>query len=562
MLLVSFDGFSRSWTRGDVIAGLTVWAVLVPESLAYASIAGAPPVVGLYAAAPALVLYALLGSSRHLVVSPMSATAALSAGIVATFAHGTSDYIALTAALALVTGAVALVAGLMRLGFLASLISEPVLKGFIIGLALTILVGQLPSLFGVEKGSGNFFEKLWDLVTKLDDTSWLSLGVGLASLGLLLLLRRFVPLAPGSLIVVALAVLAATVFDLGGHGLELVGTIQPGLPSVGLPDVSLHRYLDLVGPAAGVMLVGFAEGLGAAKTYAVKAGYDVDSNRELIGLGAANLGSGLSAGMVVNGSLSKTAVNGNAGAKSQLSGVTAALLTILTLLFLTGLFEQLPETTLAAIVIAAVVELVDIGSLRQLYRVQSGLLDSIYHYASRADFIAAVAALLGVLVFDTLPGLVIGVVASLVLLIARTSRPHVAVLGRVDAPGLWVDADRHPQATRPATVLVVRVEAPLFFGSCDFVRERVRKLAAGSGEGQAATRIKMVVIDAETTPSLDVSSVQMLGQLHDDLERDGVRLALAHGIAQVREVIARAATSEEQPALFATIDDAVASLSD
>ncbi len=555
MLLVSFSGFRSGWVRGDVVAGLTVWAVLVPESLAYASIAGAPPVVGLYAAAPALVLYALLGSSRHLVVSPMSATAALSAGIVVTFAHTTKEYVALTTALALVTGVVAIVAGLMRLGFLASMISEPVLKGFIIGLALTILVGQLPALFGVEKGSGNFFEKLWDLVTQLGDTDWLTLGVGLGSLVLLLALRRLVPLAPGSLIVVALAILAATLFGLGDRGLELVGSIQPGLPALGLPDVSAHRYLDLVGPAAGVMLVGFAEGLGAAKTYAVKEGYDVDSNRELIGLGAANLGSGLSGGMVVNGSLSKTAVNGNAGAKSQLSGVTAAVLTIVTLLFLTGLFEQLPEATLAAVVIGAVIELVDIPSLRRLYQVQSGLLSSIYHYASRADFIAALAALLGVLLFDTLPGLVIGIVASLVLLIARTSRPHVAVLGRVsDAAGLWVDADRHPEATRPAKVLVVRVEAPLFFGSCDFVRERVRALAADT-DG-----IEMVVIDAETSPSLDVSSVQMLGQLRDDLERNGVRLALAHGIAQVRDVLARAASSEHEPALFATIDDAVGSV--
>jgi sulfate permease, SulP family len=554
---VSFSGYRSGWVRGDVVAGLTVWAVLVPESLAYASIAGAPPVVGLYAAAPALVLYALLGSSRHLVVSPMSATAALSAGIVVTFAHTTQEYVALTTALALVTGIVAIVAGLMRLGFLASLISEPVLKGFIIGLALTILVGQLPALFGVDKGSGNFFEKLWDLVTQLDDTSWLTFGVGLLSLGLLLALKRLVPRAPGSLVVVALAVLVATVLDLGDHGLDLVGSITPGLPALGAPDVSLHRYLDLVGPAAGVMLVGFAEGLGAAKTYAVKEGYDIDSNRELIGLGAANLGSGMAGGMVVNGSLSKTAVNGGAGAKSQLSGVTAAVLTIVTLLFLTGLFEKLPEATLAAVVIGAVVELIDVGSLKRLYRVQSGLLASIYHYASRADFIAASAALLGVLLFDTLPGLVIGVAVSLVLLVARTSRPHVAVLGRVPhAPDLWVDADRHPEADRPAAVLVVRVEAQLFFGNCDFVRDRVRALAAGT-DG-----VRLVVLDGQTSPSLDVSSVQMLGQLREDLERQDVRLALAHGIAQVRDVIARAADGEAEPALFATVDDAVASISD
>ena len=426
IVLGSFEGYRRTWVRPDVLAGLTVWAVLVPESLAYATIAGVPPVVGLYAAVPALALYALLGSSRHLVVGPMSATAALSAGVIATFAHNTRDYAALTAALAITVGLIALAAGLMRLGFLAALISEPVLKGFIIGLALTILVGQLPKLFGVPKTSGNFFEQLAGLFRNLGDTDPLTLAVGLLSLALILSLKRWLPIVPGSLVVVLLGVLAATVFDLGDHGLALVGTIKAGLPSLGVPDVGLSDYLDLVGPAAGVMLVGFAEGLGAAKTYAARAGYDIDSNRELMGLGISNVGAGLASGMVVNGSLSKTAVNGGAGAKSQLSGFTAAVLTVVTLLFLTGLFEKLPEATLAAVVIAAVIELVDVASLRRLYRVQTGRLASIYHLTSRADFIAAVAAMMGVLIFDTLPGLVIGIVVSLTLLIARTSRPHVA----------------------------------------------------------------------------------------------------------------------------------------
>ncbi len=488
LLLGSFDGFQRTWVRGDVVAGLTVWAVLVPESLAYATIAGVPPVVGLYAAVPALVLYALLGSSRHLVVSPMSATAALSAGTIGTFAHGTTEYVAFTAALAICMGVAAMVAGVLRLGFLASMISEPVLKGFIIGLALTILVGQLPKLFGVEKGEGNFFEKLWDLITSLGDTSLISLATGLLSLALLAGLRHWAPRVPGSLVVVAIAVVVVTIFDLGDHGLDLVGTITSGLPSVGLPDAAPHDYLDLAGPAVGVMLVGFAEGLGAAKTYAVKAGYDVDSNRELVGLGAANLGAGLASGMVVNGSLSKTAVNGGAGARSQLSGVVASMLTVVTLLFLTGLFEQLPEATLAAVVIMAVVELIDVASLRHLYQVQSGRLAAIYPYIGRADFIAAIAALLGVLFLDTLPGLAIGIAVSLVLLVAHTSRPHVAVLGRVPgAPGLWVEADRHPEAERVDGFLVVRVEGQLFFGNADYVREQVRSRRRGRRQGGRAS---------------------------------------------------------------------------
>ena len=551
-VLGSFEGYRRAWVRPDVLAGLTVWAVLVPESLAYASIAGVPPVVGLYAAVPALALYALLGSSRHLVVGPMSATAALSAGVIATFAHNTADYAALTAALAITVGLIALAAGLMRLGFLAALISEPVLKGFIIGLALTILVGQLPKLFGVEKTSGNFFEQLAGLVRHLGDTDPLTLAVGLLSLAVILSLKHWLPIVPGSLVVVLLGVLAATVFDLGDHGLALVGTIKAGLPSLGVPDVGPSDYLDLVGPAAGVMLVGFAEGLGAAKTYAARAGYDIDSNRELMGLGISNVGAGLASGMVVNGSLSKTAVNGGAGAKSQLSGITAAVLTVVTLLFLTGLFEKLPEATLAAVVIAAVIELVDVASLRRLYRVQTGRLASIYHLTSRADFIAAVAAMMGVLIFDTLPGLVIGIVVSLTLLIARTSRPHVAVLGRVpDAPGLWVDADQHHSAERDPAALVVRVEGALFFGNADFVRDRVRALVT------ADTRL--VVIDAETSPSVDVSAAQMLVELRTDLAREHVELAFAHGVGQVRDVLATA-TEEGEPPLFETVEQAIQNL--
>ena len=270
-------------------------------------------------------LYALLGSSRHLVVSPMSATAALSAARSATFAHGSADYVALTAALAWSPG-VALVAGLLRLGFLASMISEPVLKGFIIGLALTILVGPAAHAVRGARGDGSFFEKLWDLVTELGDTS-AQPDRGSAEPGPA---ARAAPLgAEGPRLAGrrrCSAIVVASVFDLGDHGLELVGTIDAGLPPFGLPDVGLHGYLDLVGPAAGVMLVGFAEGLGAAKTYAAKAGLRRSTaTASCSGSALANLGAGLCSGMVVNGSLSKTAVNGGAGARSQLSGVTAAV---------------------------------------------------------------------------------------------------------------------------------------------------------------------------------------------------------------------------------------------
>lgn len=492
-LFASLRGYRRAYVRPDVVAGLTVWAVLVPEALAYAAIAGVPAVVGLYAAVPALVLYAAAGSSRHLVVGPMSATAALSAAMVGPIAEGNPQlFIAATAAIALVAGLVALLAGTLRMGFIASFISEPVLKGFIVGLALTIIIGQVPKLVGAPKGSGNFFEQAWAFLRDVPEADGLTALLGGVSLAVVLGVRRWIPLVPGSLLVVLAGIGAVWLFGLDDRGVDIVGDINPGLPALGLPpEVSVHQYLELVGPAVGIVLIGFAEGLGAAKTYAATAGYTIDANRELLGLGAANLGSGLSSGMIVNGSLSKTAVNGGAGAKTQVSGLLVAALTVLTLLFLTGLFEKLPEATLAAVVIAAVVELVDFPALQRLYRVWTTRLGSIYGHAARADFAAAVTALAGVLIFDTLPGLIIGIAVSMLLLLYRVSRPNVATL--THEGNRWVDTATHPALPEIPGVKVVRVEAGLFFANADHVRDHITALATPP--------VNTIVLDAETSRS-------------------------------------------------------------
>jgi len=482
----------------------------------------------------------------------MSATAALSAAAVADVATPNSaGFVAHTTALAITTGLLAVAAGLLRLGFLASFISEPVLKGFIIGLALTIVAGQLPDLFGVEGSGGDFFERVRGLLADLGQTSLTTLAVGLASLALVQGLRRLAPAVPGSLVAVLLGIAAVAVLDLDAHGVAIVGQIDSGLPALGPPDVAAADYLKLAAAAAGVMLVGFAEGLGAAKTYAARHHYEVDANRELLGLGAANLGSGLSSGMVVNGSLSKTAVNGGAGARSQVSGLVVAGLTILTLLFLTGLFESLPRATLAAVVIAAVIELVDIAALTALWRIATRQLRGIYGIAARPDFIAAVAALAGVLVFDTLPGLVIGVVVSLLLLLYRASRPHVAVLGQVPGmPGQYGDVLRHPENEQPPGVALLRVEGGLFFANADSVRDAVRAHAANPGT-------RAVVLDAETAPFIDVSAARMLIQLTGDLRREGVELVIARDVGQVRDVLRRAETEATLPRAYPSVQAAV-----
>jgi sulfate permease, SulP family len=548
----SLHGYQSAWFPRDLVAGLTVWAVLVPEALAYASIAGVSPEIGLYAAPSALLFYAAFGSSRHLVVGPMSATAALSAAAVGSVVAGhQGTYAALTATLAITTGVLALVAGVARLGFVANFISEPVLKGFIIGLALTIMIGQVPKLLGVSKGSGDFFDQLGHIIRELGDVSGWTVLVGGVSLALLLLLREFSPKVPASLVVVLAGIILAKVAHLSAHGVELVGHIPRGLPHYGFPSVPAESYLHLAGPAVGIVLVGFAEGLGAGKTYAAKEGYDIDTNRELVGLGAANVASGLSSGMVVNGSLSKTAVNGGAGAKTQASGLIVAVLTVLTLLLLTGLFEDLPETTLAAVVIAAVVELVDIGAMQRLYRCVSGPLKQIYGPAARADFLAASAALLGVMVFDTLPGLFIGIGASAVLLVYKASRPHVAELGLDPAqPDRYVDRSRDPDAVPPVGTVILRIESPLFFANADGVETVVRVASARAG-------VHAVVLDAETMAAIDTTAADMLSALAVRLHAAHVRLVMAREVGQVRDVLEAAESGQRPLEVYPTVRAAV-----
>ena len=551
VLFASLRGYDRSWLRADVLAGATVWAVLVPEAFAYASIAGVPPVVGLYAAVPALVAYAAFGSSRHLVVGPMSATAALSGAAVADLQPtSTADVVVLTSVLAIVTGVMGLLAGALRLGFLAGFVSEPVLKGFIVGLALTIIMGQVPKLLGQDGGGEGFFGQAAHVLSHLGDVDPLTAAIGAVALLVLLVLRRWAPAVPASLAVVVLGIVVVQVAGWSDR-VDVVGQIDPGLPSVGLPSRELSDYTALLAPAAGVLLVGFAEGLGAAKTYAVREGYDIDADRELIGLGVANLGSGLASGMVVNGSLSKTAVNGTAGARSQVSGLVVAALAVVTLLFLTGLFEELPDTVLAAVVIVAVAELVDVRAFLALFRVWSTRLQGTYGLAARADFAAAVAAAVGVLVLDTLPGLVLGIGVSLLLLMVRTSRPAVRRLARVD--GRWIDASRAPGAPQTPGVVVARVESGVFFANADHVRERLRSLVdAGCGA---------LVLDAQTTPFIDITAAHMLDELAVTLRREGVGLVIAGDIGQVRDVV-RAAGDQGRasPPLYRTVDDAVAAV--
>lgn len=403
--------YRRDWLGSDLVAGLIVWSVVTPQAVAYAQIAGLPPQAGLIAAPGALIGYALLGSSHTLVVSATTATSALSAAAVGPLADGDmARFAALSAALALVAAAVLAGAGLLRVGGLTDLVSKPVITGFLFGLGLFIMASQLPSLLGVEGGSGEFFERLWDLLGELGDVHGWTLAIGVASVVLLVVRRRTAPAVPGTLVVLILAIVVSALLDLDGRGVAVVGEFPDALPDPAVPDVGWADLVDLLPAAFGIMIVS-AEGVGVARALATKDGYAIDVNRELYAMGTANALAGLSSGFVQSGGASQTAAAENASGKTQLASVIAGLLILLTGAFLTSLFKDLPQATLAAIVIVAVASFVDVAEVRRF----AGLRPS--------AIVLTVVALAGVLLLGVLPGLLVAAGLSLVILIHRLSRP-------------------------------------------------------------------------------------------------------------------------------------------
>ena len=538
--------YDRSLLRFDVIAGVTVWGLLVPEMIAYAGLAGLPPQAGLYTLLATLAAYAIFGTSRHLVVAGTSAAAVLLASTVGDLAVGHADYLANAAALVLLVGGLFLLAGVCRLGFIAQFLSRPVVEGFVFGLAIFVTVKQLPKLFGIEGGEGNTIRQLGHVLRNLGDTSGTTLAVGVAALGLLFGLERFAPKVPGGLVALVLGILVSGAFDLSSHGVDIVGKVPSGLPSVSVPDIAAGNIPALIAAAGGMLLVILSESLGAAQTFATKHGYEIDPNQELIALGVANAGSGFVGGLAGGGSLSQSAVNEGAGARSEMSPLVAALLALITVLVLTPLFKNLPEAVLAALIIHAVSHLWKVRAFRRYYAVR------------RVEFWLGLATLLGVIAIDVLPGLVIGVVAMLLLVVYQASRPHLGVLGRVPgAPGAYGDVGRHPDYERIPELLVLRLESPLFYANANLVRDQVKRLVGG-----ADPLPKAVILDAGANPDLDITSTEMLDQLVEALRSAGIDFALADARQPVVEMMRRSNLLAKigENRVYHTIDEAVRSL--
>ncbi|WP_327051402.1 SulP family inorganic anion transporter [Halomicrococcus gelatinilyticus] len=504
--------YDESWLRSDVVAGITVAAAVVPEGLAYASLANLPPQTGLYAGLMAVVVYLFLGTSRQVIVGPTSALAILLASGVGAVAGGsTASYASLVVVTTLLVGVVAIVAWAFRLGFLVHFISGSVLTGFSAGAALYIMSTQLGKLFGIEGATGVFYQRLWYTATHLGETNPETMAVGVAGIALLVLGERYLPRAPNALVVVALAIVLMSVTNLQARGVDVVGAIPSGLPSPTVPAVPDVATLGALVPVAtALFLLSYVQGIGAVETFARRHDYDTDANQELLADGVANLAAGLGGGFAVGGSMSRSALNDAVGGKTQLTNAVVALVLVVVLLFLTDVFTTLPEAILAAVVIVAVESLVDPTALRQLYLV------------SKQEFAIAMAALLGVLAVGMLWGVFVGVVLSLLVAISRVSSPSTHELGRLGETDHFVALDENPAATAVADAFVYRVEAELFYANAETVRtDLLDRLADRDAD------VELVVFDLASSPTVDFEAAQMLAKLHQDLESRGVDLRFA-----------------------------------
>jgi high affinity sulfate transporter 1 len=562
-ILSWLPGYERTWLRADIMAGLAVWAMMVPQALAYAGIAGVPPIYGLYAVPLAMVAYAFLGTSRTLSVGPESAIAIVSAVTVgALAAQDPVEFLALTSLLALVVGVLFLVFGLLRLGWAANFLSQPVLQGFTQGIALIVIIGQIPTLLGTGGavagmigglrnvpqllGFGidysGFFLQAWSVVTTIAEANPATAAVGLGSLVLLIAFKRFRPQAPSALIVVLLAVVAVSVLGLTERSVSVIGEVKTGMVSLALPSFSLEKAVALLPGALAIVLLGYSVSLSVAAVGAQATGEEIDPNQELVGLGVANLGAAVSSGFVVCASLSRGVVIRQAGGQTQMVSLVNAGLVVLTLLFALPLFYNLPVATLAAVVITAMSGLLDFAYLRRLLRIDRG------------EFAYAMAALFGVLVLGILQGVALGVVLSLAVLIRRVTRPATAVLGRMPGTDAYRDIAAHPEAETLPGLLIFRFDAPVIFPNASYFADEVRRLIAA-----AATPVREVLIPAQQINQLDSTGADQLARLATELGAKGIALSFVEVKSGLRAAIRRTGLEEKIGAdhLYESIADGV-----
>ena len=513
--------YQAQWLPRDLLAGVTLAAYAVPVAMAYASLAGLPPQSGIYGYLLGGLLYALFGTSKQLAIGPTSAISLLVGVTVAGMANGDpTRWMGIAQLAALVVACMSVLAWALRLSTLINFIGDTILVGFKAGAALSIAMTQLPKLFGVPGGGEHFFARLWVFAGQLGDTHVAVLGCGLIALALLVLAERWLPGRPVPLLLVVLAVVVMSVSSLGELGVTVVGALPQGLPALSWPSLKPSDVDGILPLAGACFLLAYIEGVSAARTLASQHGYAIDPQQELLALGAANLATAFGHGFPVTGGLSQSAVNDKAGARTPLALLFASATLAVCLLLFTGLLRNLPNVVLAAIVLVAVRGLIDFSALQHLWRV------------SRFEFKIAMVALVGVLLLGILKGVLLAALVSLLMLIGRVSRPHVAFLGRIPGTQRFSDLARHPDNEVLPGMVIVRVEATLLYFNVGYVSEAVRHHVHAE-----ATPVQMVVWDLSTSPYVDVVGARMLADLEEVWARQGIQLRLADAHADVRDML-------------------------
>ncbi len=515
--------YDRAWLRSDLIAGVTVAALIVPKNLGYAGIAGIPLQNGLYAAAAGAILYAVFGSCRQISMGPSSGLAAVAASAVATAGlSGQADIASFVAGLTLASGLLFVALAVLRMGWVAQFLSRAVVTGFLFGAAIDVVIGELPKITGTDVTGSNSFQEARSWFGSLGDTHGATLLVGAVSLVVVFGIRLVTPHLPGALVLVVGGLLASYLFDLGDRGVALVGDVPRGLPSFEIPDTSL--MLDHTGTlsvaAVALMLIGFSQTAGDARTFAAKHRYRIDVNQESVAQAAANIGSGVLHGMPVSTSLSASSLNDHSGARTGLASITSGVTVLLTLLFLAPLFSELPKPVLGALIIEAVVMgMMDLPEMRRIYRVK------------RFDFWVAVAAIGGTLAFGVLAGVVIGIGLSLLWLVGVATHPQMPILGREPGTQVFRDVIDNPDDELVPGVAVVRLDGGLFFATADALEDRVRGLVHASPD------VRCVVVDCEGINFLDSQGSAALDDVRLLCHQAGVALRLARVKPGVRAVL-------------------------
>lgn len=521
--LALLKGFNGALARTELVVAVTVFAVLVPSAMAYGDLAGVTPVAGLYVALGAMVMYALFGTSKLLIMGPEATTAIMTASAVAPLAGGDPvRYAALAAMTAIIVGVLALLARAAKLGFITDFLSKPILVGYIFGTSLIVIGSQLGKMFGIKLESDKFFQQVVELISRLDEAHLLTVAVGVTCMAALVIIRRVNRKLPGPLFVVAGAILVSALFDLQAKGVAVVGAVPPGLPHLAVPAVTIQDIWTLLPGALAITILIYADEVLTARVFAAKHGQKIDANQEFVAIGMANIAAGFLTGFPAATSGSRTAVADQMGGKTQLVGLIAAALTVVFLLFFTPLLAPLPTAALGAIIIIASFGLLDIAAFRFLRRVRP------------AEFWLAVVTAFGVLTVGILQGILVAVMLSLINVIYHISRPNDALLDDVDANGGMVYrgvADKATALSEPG-LIVYRFDAPLVFANAGYFVERLEDLIAAAGE-----ELKCVILDAEAISNFDSTAAEALENLDADLERRGVDLWVARANEPLRHLL-------------------------